>query len=104
MTDDAAENAAESAAQDKLARYMARPHAEDVAAQTRRASQAAKGLKCPKCQCQNFRVLSTRPGEDSKNRRRVCRSCGYVFHTCEFVTSDLMPDSILDKLIKELHR
>ena len=99
-----ADDGRESAA-DKLARYMARPHASQVQAETSRAgAQAGKGLKCPKCHCQNFRVLATRPGEDSKTRRRICRSCGYVFHTCEFVTSDLMPDSLLEGMIRKLQQ
>ena len=63
-----------------------------------------KGLKCPKCHCQNFRVLATRLGEDSKTHRRICRSCGYVFHTCEFVTSDLTPDSLLEGMIRKLQQ
>ena len=99
-----ADDGRESAA-DKLARYMARPHAAQVQAETSRAgAQAGKGLKCPKCRCQNFRVLATRPGEDSKTRRRICRSCGYVFHTCEFVTSDLTPESILEGMIRKLQQ
>ena len=60
-------------------------------------------MKCPKCHCQNFRVLATRAGEDSKTRRRICRSCGYVFHTCEFVTSNLTPDSILEEMIRKIN-
>ena len=94
----------ESAA-DKLARYMARPQAAQVQAETSRAgAQAGKGLKCPKCHCQNFRVLATRAGEDSKTRRRICRSCGYVFHTCEFVTSDLTPESLLETMARKLQQ
>ena len=76
MTDDTSQDPSDTAAQDKLARYLARPSAEDVAAQTRRASQAVRGFKCPKCHCTNFRVLETRSGEDSKTRRRECRCCG----------------------------
>ena len=94
----------ESAAE-KLARYMARPHAGQVQAEMNRAgAQAGKGLKCPKCHCQNFRVLATRPAEDSKTRRRICRSCGYVFHTCEFVTSDLTPESLLEAMARKLQQ
>jgi DNA-directed RNA polymerase subunit M/transcription elongation factor TFIIS len=77
LHDDAGDDR-ESAAE-KLARYMGRPDASMVQAETTRAgAQAGKHLKCPKCHCQNFRVLETRPGEDSKTRRRICRSCGYV--------------------------
>jgi hypothetical protein len=96
-----ADDGRESAA-DKLARYMARPHAAQVQAETSRAgAQAGKGLKC---HCQNFRVLATRPGEDSKTRRRICRCCGYVFHTCEFVTSDLTPESLLEAMARKLQQ
>lgn len=87
MTDDAPDETPETAAQDKLARYLARPRAEDVAAQTKRASQTVRGFKCPKCHCQNFRVLETRSGEESKTRRRECRCCGYRFTTLEVPVS-----------------
>ena len=85
----------------KAARYRSRPDAAMVQAETSRASVKGKGLKCPKCHCQNFRVLATRPGEDSKTRRRICKSCGYVFHTCEFVTSDLTPESLLEAMARK---
>ena len=90
-------------AAEKLARYRSRPDAAMVQAETSRAgAQAGKGMKCPKCHCQNFRVLDTRPGEESKNRRRIRRSCGYVFRTCEFVTSNPTPDSILEEMIRKI--
>ena len=92
----------ESAAE-KLARYRTRPHAAQVQAETSRAG-VQKGLKCPKCHRQDFRVLATRQAEDRKTRRRTCRSCGCVFHTCEFVTSDLTPDSILEGMIRKLQQ
>ena len=91
-------------AEEKAARYRSRPDAAMVQAETSRASVKGKGLKCPKCHCQNFRVLATRPGEDSKTRRRICRSCGYVFHTCEFVTSDLTPESLLEAMARKLQQ
>ncbi|MCY2987982.1 MAG: hypothetical protein NTY19_08990 [Planctomycetota bacterium] len=93
-------------AAEKLARYMGRPDAAKVQAETNRAgAQAGKGIKCPNCQCLNFsEVLDTRPGDDRKTRRRKCRSCEYVFRTSEFVTSDLPPDSILTELIRRLEQ
>lgn len=102
---DDADDGRETAA-DKLARYMARPHAAQVQAETGRAgAQAGKGMKCPKCRCLNFsEVLDTRPGDDSKTRRRICRACGYVFRTCEFVISDLTPDSLLEEMVRRLQQ
>lgn len=36
-----------------------------------------RGLVCPKCGCQHFRVKYTRPGLDGKVvRNRECRHCG----------------------------
>ena len=84
---------------------MARPNAADVQRETQAAAAGAgMGLKCPRCHCQNFRVLETRPGEDSKVRRRVCRACGYVFVTGEFVTSDLPVGGILEHVMRKLLR
>jgi hypothetical protein len=34
------------------------------------------GLKCPKCQCVNFRVASTWHSREGVRRARVCRNCG----------------------------
>ena len=101
---DDASDGRESAAE-KLARYMGRPDASTVQAETSRAgAQAGMGMKCPKCHCQNFRVLSTRPGEDSKIRRRECRSCGCESRTSEFVISDLTPGSILKEMVRRLQQ
>ena len=75
-------------AAEKLARYMGRPDASMVQAETSRAgAKAGKGFKCPTCHCQNFRVLETRSGEESKTRRRECRCCGYRFTTLEVPVS-----------------
>jgi DNA-directed RNA polymerase subunit M/transcription elongation factor TFIIS len=89
---DAVDLADEAASQDaaaaKVARYLARPRASEVQAETARASsRAGRGFKCPKCHCTNFRVLETRSGEDSKSRRRECRCCGYRFTTLKVPVS-----------------
>ena len=90
---------------EKAARYRARPDAGEVQAENRRAAfrKGDKGMKCPKCHCQNFRVLETRPGEDSKVRRRECRTCGYVFGTTEIVTTDLTQGQLIEEVFRKLH-
>lgn len=86
LNDDADDGRA--SAQEKLARYMGRPDAAKVQAETNRAgAKAGKGFKCPTCHCQNFRVLETRSGEESKTRRRECRCCGHRFTTLEIPVS-----------------
>ena len=89
---------------EKAARYRARPDAGEVAADNRRVAmeRGTKGMKCPKCHCQNFRVLETRPGEDSKVRRRECRACGYVFGTTEIVTTDLTQGEMMQQFVRKL--
>ena len=83
-------------AKKKAARYRSRPDAAMVQRETRRAAVKCKGLKCPRCECQNFaKVADSRPGDDSRIRKRVCRSCGYEFTTHEIVTSDLGVNSTL---------
>jgi DNA-directed RNA polymerase subunit M/transcription elongation factor TFIIS len=86
---DLAEDAAsQDAAATKVARYLARPRASEVQAESARASgRAGHGFKCSKCHCTNLRVLETRSGEDSKSRRRECRCCGYRFTTLEVPVS-----------------
>lgn len=46
-------------------------------------------MKCPLCNCQDSRVLDSRPIEDgaSIKRRRECPSCGKRFNTYEVVDS-----------------
>ena len=86
LLDDAGDG--RESASEKLARYMGRPNAAQVQAETNRAgAKAGKGFKCPKCHCQNFRVLETRSGEESKTRRRECRCCGYRLTTLEIPVS-----------------
>lgn len=89
---------------EKAARYRARPDAGEVQAENRRAAfkKGDKGMKCPKCHCQNFKVLETRPGEDSKVRRRVCRACGYTFCTTEIVTTDLTQGQLVEQVFRKL--
>lgn len=43
-----------------------------------------RGIICPKCGCQDFRVVYTRPGWGSRIiRRRECRNCGKRLTTYE---------------------
>lgn len=74
-------------AQDKLQSYMARPRAEDVANVTAAAESQARGFRCPKCHCNNFRVVYGTWGDEEKTRRRECRCCGYRFTTVEVPVS-----------------
>lgn len=74
-------------AQDKLSSYMNRPRAEDVAKITAGAESQVRGFRCPKCHCNNFRVLYTASGFEEKTRRRECRCCGYRFTTIEVAVS-----------------
>ena len=86
LHDDAGDN--RESADEKLARYMGRPDAAKVQAETNRAgAKAGKGFKCPECHGQNFRVLETRSRDESKTRRRECRCCGYRFTTLEVPVS-----------------
>ena len=34
-----------------------------------------KGIRCPRCGCGDLRVLYTRPGNDQRQRVRLCRNC-----------------------------
>ena len=75
---------ADGTPQSKMAQYMARPDAAEVAEAVRAQMQDTRGFRCPKCHCNNFdRVLKTELGEDEKHRRRKCRACGTVFNTIE---------------------
>ena len=44
-------------------------------------------MKCPFCNCENTRVIDSRPAEDGSSirRRRVCDECGKRFTTYEKV-------------------
>ena len=47
------------------------------------AAQGGKGLECRKCGCKDFRVETTRRGENMIVRYRVCRYCGAKRQTLE---------------------
>ena len=42
-------------------------------------------MRCPKCGCENLKVVDSRPSEsiDAIRRRRECEKCGYRFTTYE---------------------
>ncbi len=42
-------------------------------------------MRCPKCGCENLKVVDSRPSEsiDAIRRRRECEACGYRFTTYE---------------------
>lgn len=42
-----------------------------------------KGIRCPKCHCQQFRVDATRNVVGAIARYRVCRACGHRWRTNE---------------------
>lgn len=44
-----------------------------------------KGIRCPRCNCAHWRVLTTWEGEGFINRTRVCQNqnCGYKMTTRE---------------------
>jgi len=84
-------------AADKMARYAARPKAEEVAAQVREVQESAeqsrvqtngqaksKGIACPFCHVINFSdVRKTIQDDGMIRRRRLCRNCGKRFGTYE---------------------
>jgi transcriptional regulator NrdR family protein len=42
------------------------------------------GLRCPRCECCDFRTVKTWPDEDGIIRRyRICRNCGKHVRTVE---------------------
>ena len=82
MSDDTT-NAAKATAD----RYASRPDAAVVAAQTMKATMAARGFVCPNCHCCDTRILRTTPGDNEKTRRRVCRNCGKRITTMEVPVS-----------------
>lgn len=46
------------------------------------------GLKCPQCQCRDFRVSNTWKQGKYIKRLRKCRHCGYPVNTCELEIPD----------------
>ena len=49
-------------------------------------------MRCPKCGCDNDKVIDSRAGRDggTVRRRRECLSCGYRFSTLESVVPEDM--------------
>lgn len=49
------------------------------------AAGGDKGIRCPKCNCPDWRVVRTRDGSGVIKRKRVCRNpnCSYEIHTTE---------------------
>jgi len=45
----------------------------------------APGIRCPKCNCRDLRVIQTWHGPGVIKRSRVCRHCGHRFPTRETV-------------------
>lgn len=41
-------------------------------------------MKCPRCNGKTGVVETRHPSPDEILRERVCKSCGYIFHTMEF--------------------
>ncbi len=54
-------------------------------------------MKCPACQCQDMRVLDSRPIEDKNSikRRRECAGCGKRYTTYELI--DSVPITVIKK-------
>jgi transcriptional repressor NrdR len=42
-------------------------------------------MKCPECNCEDSKVIDSRPTENKVRRRRVCIQCGYRFTTYEII-------------------
>ena len=42
-------------------------------------------MKCPECNCEDSKVIDSRPTENKVRRRRECIKCGYRFTTYEIV-------------------
>jgi len=60
------------------------PTSQPVTATRGRFTQEKRGIECPSCGCQHFRVLSTRRSFGERIlRRRECRHCGRRVTTYE---------------------
>lgn len=46
--------------------------------------QLDQGIQCKECGCRDTRVMRTRRTGSRVTRTRVCRHCGFTFHTYEF--------------------
>jgi Zn ribbon nucleic-acid-binding protein len=68
-----------------MAKDEPRPTLGELARETRDAERASGGMKCPKCDCRDTRVIKTRHNVDGTetSRRRVCRNCGHRLTTVE---------------------
>ena len=42
-------------------------------------------MKCPECNCEESKVIDSRPTENKVRRRRECIQCGYRFTTYEII-------------------
>ena len=42
-------------------------------------------MKCPECNCEDSKVIDSRPTENKVRRRRECIKCGFRFTTYEIV-------------------
>jgi len=48
--------------------------------------QEKRGIECPRCGCQHFIVVYTRPHKESRiMRKRECRHCGRQIVTYEHI-------------------
>lgn len=61
---------------EKLAEIAARPTLQQMATGT-------DGWLCPRCGCQDWRVVDSRWSDAGRRRQRVCRHCKHVFHSLE---------------------
>ncbi len=52
-------------------------------------------MKCPECNCEDSKVIDSRPTENKVRRRRECIQCGYRFTTYEIVEE--MPLMVIKK-------
>jgi len=65
-------------------RRKRKPKISLAARQAEKRNPGGRGLACPRCGCQDLRVLYTRPAVGGRiRRRRRCRHCGYRFTTAE---------------------
>ena len=64
---------------------------------TTKSKSEVQKMKCPACQCQDLKVLDSRPIEErnSIKRRRECVGCGKRFTTYEVI--DSVPITVLKK-------
>jgi len=76
-------------------RYRNRKPAGELAA----AADVAKGFVCPRCQCNDTRVVNSREVPTGRRRSRVCRACGYEVQTHEVMTTDVDLDAMMQRLI-----